>query len=174
LPGLRATDHQRLTLDRSDMSPIQKLTEIRQSWHSTRRDRLAQYRATMIQVEALRVEVSTLEAEIRRTEQSDLAPAYKDARIRGLASRAAESYGRMLSLLRLASETYPAILNEPLDIPHSFTQEERQRLIYLPERPPALGRREVGMFLITGAGFLLGAILLTKLYSTVVVFLAFR
>jgi hypothetical protein len=156
------------------MSPLQKLTEMKQSWHCDRRDRLARYRATMIQVEALRVEVSALEAEIRRTEQSNVAPAYKDARIRGLASRAAESYGRMLSLLREAAETYPAILNEPLEIPHSFTPEERERLIHLPERPPGLGRREVGLFFFTGVGFLLGAILLTKLYSAVVVFIAFR
>src|ERR671938_59109 len=111
------------------MSPLQKLTEIRQSWHSHTRDRLAEYAATMTQVEALRVEVSALEAEIRRTERSSLPAAHKDARIRGLASRAAESYGRMLSLLREAADTYPAIVTQPLEIPHSFSRRDREQWI---------------------------------------------
>jgi len=113
----------------------------------------------MTQVEALRVEVSALEAEIRRTEHSTLAGAHKDARIRGLASRAAESYGRMLSLLREAADTYPAILTEPLDIPHSFSRRERERLIELPECPPGPGRRDIGVFIAIGVTFVLVAML---------------
>ena len=38
------------------MSPIQKLTEIKKSWHGHTQDRLARYVATMTQVEALRVD----------------------------------------------------------------------------------------------------------------------
>src|SRR2546421_11823135 len=124
------------------MSPLQKLTEIKQGWRSHTQERLARYAATMTQVEALRVEVSALEAEIRRTERSNLAAAHKNARVQGLASRAAESYGRMLSLLREAADTYPAILAEPLEIPHSFSRQEREQLIHLPEHPPRLGRRD--------------------------------
>src|SRR5438034_11802687 len=95
------------------ISPLQKLVEFQQSWHSHTRDRAARYAATMTQVEALRVELSALEAEIRRTHRSGLAPAHRAARIRGLASRAAESYGRMLALLREAAVISPAVLTEP-------------------------------------------------------------
>jgi hypothetical protein len=152
------------------MSPVQKLTEIRQSWQRHTRDRLHRYAAMMTQVEALRVEVSSLEAEIRRTERSSLTPVHKDARIRGLASRSAESYGRMLSLLREAAEIYPSIVAEPLDIPHSFSRRERAELIQLPERPPGLGRREVSVFLLIGIAALLAGILLTQLYPVLVPF----
>lgn len=150
------------------MSPLVKLTEIRQNWQSHTRDRMQRYAATMTQVEALRVEVSALEAEIRRTERSSVPPAYKDARIRGLASRSAESYGRMLSLLREAADTYPAVVAQPLDIPHSFSQQERAELIQLPERPPALGRREVSIFILIGIGVLLAGIVLSRLYPVLV------
>ena len=150
------------------MSPIQKLTEIKKSWHGHTQDRLARYVALMTQVEALRVEVSALEAEIRRTERSTLAAAHKDARIRGLASRAAESYGRMLSLLREAADTYPAILTEPLDIPHSFSRRERERLIELLECPPGPGRRDIGVFIAIGVTFVLVAMLLSRLHPVVI------
>jgi hypothetical protein len=150
------------------MTPLQKLVAFRQSWHSHTRDRAARYAATMTQVEALRVEVSALEAEIRRTERSTLAPAHKDARIRGLASRAAESYGRMLSLLREAADIYPAVLTEPLDIPHRFSEEERRHLVRLPERPPSLVRLELGVVVAAGVAFVLAAILLSKLYPVIV------
>jgi hypothetical protein len=150
------------------MIPIQKLTEIKKSWHGHTRDRLARYVATMTKVEALRVEVSTLEAEIRRTEQSSLPMAHKDARIRGLASRAAESYGRMLSLLREAADTYPAIITQPLEIPHSFSRREREQWIELPERPPGPSRRDIGLFIAIGVGFVFVAILLSKIYPVVV------
>ena len=149
------------------MSPLQKLSEIRQSWYCHHRDRMDRYAATMTQVEALRVEVSALEAEIRRTERSSLAPAHKAARIRGLAIRAAESYGRMLCLLREAADIYPAVLNRPLNIPHSFSQREREQLIHLPERPPSCGHREVGVLVAIGAGFILAAMLLSELYSAI-------
>jgi hypothetical protein len=149
------------------MSPIQKLTEIKKSWHGHTQDRLARYVATMTQVEALRVEVSALEAEIRRTERSTLTAAHKHARICGLASRAAESYGRMLSLLREAADTYPAILIEPLDIPHSFSRRERERLIELPECPPGPGRWDIGVVVAIAVGFVLIAILLSTLYPIV-------
>jgi hypothetical protein len=149
------------------MSPIQKLTEIKKSWRGHTRDRLARYVATMTQVEALRVEVSALEAEIRRTERSSLPAAHKDARIRGLASRAAESYGQMLSLLREAAETYPTIITQPLEIPHSFSRREREEWIELPERPPSPGRRDIGLFIALGVGFFFLAILLSKLYPVV-------
>jgi hypothetical protein len=150
------------------MSPLQILTEIRQSWQSHARDRLQRYTATMTQVEALRVEVSALEAEIRRTEHASISPAYKDARIRGLAIRSAESYGRMLSLLREAADIYPSVVAQPFDIPHSFSRQERAELIQLPERPPGLGRRELSIFLLIGAGVLLAGILLTRLYPVLV------
>src|SRR6266849_3401974 len=101
----------------NSMSPIQRLSQIKENLRSHTRDRYARYAAMLTQVEALRVEVSALEAEIRRTERSSLMPAHKDARIRGLASRAAESYGRMLCLLREAADIYPAVLTELLDIP---------------------------------------------------------
>ena len=149
------------------MSPIQKLTEIQKNWRGHTQDRLARYVATMTQVEALRVEVSALEAEIRRTERSTLASAHKDARIRGLASRAAESYGRMLSLLREAADIYPAILTEPLEIPHSFSRREREQLIELPEYRPEPGRRDLGAFIAIGVGFVLIAMLLSELYPAV-------
>jgi len=156
------------TLGRDDtMSPIQKLTEIQKNWRGHTQDRLARYVAAMTQVEALRVEVSALEAEIRRTERSTLASAHKDARIRGLASRAAESYGRMLSLLREAADIYPAILTEPLEIPHSFSRREREQLIELPEYRPEPGRRDIGAFIAIGVGFVLIAMLLSKLYPVV-------
>src|SRR3954466_16266650 len=125
------------------MSPLRKMTEIRQSWRSHARDSLRRYAATMTRVEALRVEVSTLEAEIRRTEGSSLPRAHKDARIRGLASRASESYGQMLSLLREAADMYPAFAAEPLDIPHSSPRRERERQVRLPERPSRIGLRDV-------------------------------
>jgi hypothetical protein len=150
------------------MSPLQKLVEFRQSWHSHTRDRAARYAATMTQVEALRVEVSALEAEIRRTERSGLTPAHKDARIRGLASRAAESYGRILSLLREAADIYPAVLTEPLDIPHRFSEKERRQLIQLPERPPSLGRLEIGVLVAAGVAFVVAAMLLSKLYPVII------
>src|SRR5207249_2637716 len=130
------------------MSPLQRLAELRQSWQSHTQDSLSRYKATMTQVEALRVEVSSLEAEIRRTEQSALPRAHKDARIRGLASRAAESYGRMLSLLREAAESYPALITQPLEIPHSFSRRERERQVRLPERPTHIGTRDVSIFLV--------------------------
>ncbi len=149
------------------MSPLEKLTEIQHNWHSHTRDRMARYAATMTQVEALRVEVSALEAEIRRTERSSLGTAHKDARIRGLASRAAESYGRMLSLLREAAESYPAILIEPLEIPHTFSRRERELLIELPERPPSLVCRDVGVVIALGVAFVLCAMLLSKLYPVI-------
>ena len=151
------------------MSPIHKLTEFKQSWSGHTRDRLARYAATMTQVEALRVEVSALEAEIRRTERSALAPAHKDARIRGLASRAAESYGRMLSLLREAADTYPAVVTHPFDIPHTFSRREREQLIELPERPPGPGRRDIRMFVVIGIGFVFLAIVLSRLYPAALV-----
>lgn len=154
--------------DQTKMSPLQKFVEIRQSWHSHTQDRLARYAATMTQVEALRVEVSALEAEIRRTERSDLPAAHKDARIRGLASRAAESYGCMLSLLREAADIYPALVTAPLEIPHSFSRQERERLISLPERPPSRSRREVGVLIAIGAAFLLVVILMSMLFPVVI------
>jgi hypothetical protein len=150
------------------MSTLLRLTEIKQGWQSHTRACLLKYTATMTQVEALRVEVSALEAEIRRTERSSLSQAHKDARIRGLASRAAESYGRMLSLLREAAESYPAVVAQPLDIPHSFTRRERAELIHLPERPPRLGRREVSIFILIGVAVLLAGILLSRLYPILV------
>lgn len=146
------------------MSPLQKLTDFKKSWHGHTRDRFARYVAIMTQVEALRVEVSTLEAEIRRTERSALPSAHKDARIRGLASRAAESYGRMLSLLREAADTYPAIITQPLDIPHSFSRREREKWVELPERPPGPGRRDIGLFIAIGIAFVFIAILLSGLH----------
>jgi hypothetical protein len=121
----------------------------------------------MTQVEALRVEVSALEVEIRRTERSGLPPAYKNARIRGLASRASESYGQMLSLLRQAADVYPAVLIQPLDIPHSFTRREREDLIHIPERPPSLGRREVVVFIAIGVGLVVIGMLLSRLYPSI-------
>jgi|SRR6266542_1872763 hypothetical protein len=149
------------------MSPLQRLTEIKQSWRSHTRDCLSRYTATMTRVEALRVEVSTLEAEIRRTECSSLPRAHKDARIRGLASRASESYGQMLSLLREAAEIYPAIVAEPLDIPHSFSRRERERQVRLPERPSRIGLRDVSVFMVICLGFTLAAMMLSKLYPVV-------
>jgi hypothetical protein len=156
------------------MSSIQKLTAIKKSWHGHTQDRLARYVATMTQVEALRVEVSALEAEIRRTERSTLTAAHKVARVRGLASRAAESYGRMLSLLREAADTYPALVIEPLEIPHSFSRRERERLIELPECPPGPGRRDVGTFVAIGVGFVLIVMLLSTLYPVVMTLPALR
>lgn len=156
------------------MSPFQRLTEIKKSWDGHTQDRLDQYVATLTQVEALRVEVSELEAEIRRTERSSLAAAHKHARIRGLASRSAESYGRMLFLLREAAETYPAIINSPLDIPHSFSRRERERLIELPERPPAAGRRDLTVVITLGIVFFVVAILLNGLYPVVAALPSFR
>ena len=149
------------------MSPIRTLSEILERWNNHTRDRCSRYAALLTQVEALRVEVSVLEAEIRRTERSSLTAAHKAARIRGLASRSAESYGRMLSLLREAAEIYPAIVASPLDIPHTFTRKERERLIHLPERPAALGRRDLGVFLAIAVGFVLGTMLLSELYPAV-------
>jgi hypothetical protein len=152
------------------MSPLHKLTEMRQSWHTHTRDCLTRYAATMTKVEALRVEVSALEAEIRQTEGSGLARAHKDARIRGLASRAAESYGRMLSLLREAAEIYPAIVAEPLDIPHSFSPGEREQLVELPEHPPRLARRDLGFLVALGVRFVLAVMLLSTLYLVMLSF----
>lgn len=146
------------------MTPLQRLTEFKKSWHGHTRDRFARYVAIMTQVEALRVEVSTLEAEIRRTERSSLPGAHKDARIRGLASRAAESYGRMLSLLREAADTYPAVITRPLDIPHSFSRREREKWVDLPERPPGPGQRDIGLFIAIGVAFVFIAILLSGLH----------
>jgi hypothetical protein len=150
------------------MSPLQKLAELRERWQTHTQDCLSRYAATMTQVEALRVEVSALEAEIRRTERSELPRAHKDARIRGLASRAAESYGRMLSLLREAAETYPALVTQPLEIPHSFSRRERERQVRLPERPTRIGTRDVSIFLVICLAFTLTAMLLSKLYPVVV------
>lgn len=149
------------------MIPLHKLTKFKKSWRGHTQDRLDRYVAILTQVEALRVEVSALEAEIRRTERSSLAAAHKDARIRGLASRAAESYGRMLSLLHEAADTYPAVITAPLDIPHSFSRRERERLIELPECPPGPGRRDIGMFIALGIAFVFIAMLLSKLYPIV-------
>jgi hypothetical protein len=146
------------------MSPLQKLVEIKQNWQSHTKSSVARYAAMMTQVEALRVEVSALEVEIRRTEQSALPPAHKNARIRGLASRAAESYGLMLSILRQAADVYPAVLTQPMEIPHTFTRRERERLIHLPERPPALNRREIGILIAIGVGLVLAAVLLSELF----------
>jgi hypothetical protein len=146
------------------MSPLQKLVEIKQSWASHTRNSMHRYEAMMTQVEALRVEVSALEMEIRRTERSDLPPAHKTARIRGLASRASESYGQMLCVLRQAADIYPAILTRPLDVPHTFSQRERESLIYLPERPPTFNRREVGVFVAIGVALLMAAMLLSELF----------
>jgi hypothetical protein len=146
------------------MSPLQRLEEIKQNWRSHTENRLHQYAATMRQVEALRVEVSALEVEIRRTECSSLPPAYKDARIRGLASRSAESYGRMLSLLREAADNYPSIVAQPLDIPHTYSQREREQIIQLPERPPRVGRRDLNLVLMVSVGFVLLVMLLSELY----------
>jgi len=156
------------------MSPIQRLSQFRESLRSHERDRYARYRTILTQVEALRVEVSALEAEIRRTEQASLPAAHKAARVRGLASRASESYGRMLSLLREAAETYPALLTRPLDVPHSFTPAQRERLIDLPERPPALPRRDLGIFIAIAVLFFLGSILLSELYPAAVGLPAFH
>src|SRR5688500_10132324 len=103
------------------MSPLRKLAEIKRSWDCHTRDSVARYAAMMTMVEALRVEVSALEVEIRRTERSNLPPAYKNARIRGLASRSSESYGQMLSLMRQAADVYPAVVTQPLDVPHTFS-----------------------------------------------------
>jgi hypothetical protein len=150
------------------MTPIRKLSQITESLRSHTQDRLVHYTALLTQVEALRVEVSALEAEIRRTERSSLPAAHKAARIRGLASRSSESYGRMLSLLRQAADVYPAVLVQPLDIPHSFTPSQREQLIDLPERPPALPRRDLGIFIALGVAFFLGTILLSELYPAVV------
>ena len=150
------------------MTPIRKLSQIKESLRSHTRDRFARYAALLTQVEALRVEVSALETEIRRTERSSLPAAYKAARIRGLASRSAESYGRMLSLLREAADVYPAVLTHPLDIPHTFTQTQRERLIDLPERPPPLPRRDLGIFIGLGVAFFLGTVLLSEFYPAVV------
>jgi hypothetical protein len=150
------------------MSPLQTIRAIRQHWHNHTQDRLERYAALMRQVEALRVEVSALEAEIRRTERSAYSHAYKDARIRGLASRSAESYGRMLSLLREAADNYPPVVAQPLDIPHSFTRREREAMIQLPERPPSVGRRDLGLVLAISVGFVLLGILLSELYPALV------
>jgi hypothetical protein len=150
------------------MSPIGKLSLFKESWNSHMRDRYARYAALLTQVEALRVEVSVLEAEIRRTERSLLPAAHKAARVRGLASRSAESYGRMLSLLREAADVYPAVLTQPLDIPHSFSTREREHLIDLPERPPSVPRRDLGIFIALGVAFFLGTVLLSELYPAVV------
>jgi hypothetical protein len=150
------------------MSPIQRLSQMKRDWSSHTRDRYARYAAMLTQVEALRVEVSALEAEIRRTERASLSAAHKAARIRGLASRSAESYGRMLSLLREAADTYPAVLTQPLDIPHTFTPLQRERLIDLPERPPALPRRDRGLLIALCVAFFLGTVLLSELYPAVV------
>jgi hypothetical protein len=156
--------HHRATLSRTPMSPLQKLVAIKKNWESYTRSSLRRYEAMMTQVEALRVEVSALEMEIRRTESSDLPPAHKNARIRGLASRASESYGQMLCVLRQAGEAYPALLNRPLEIPHTFSRRERERLIYLPERPPAFDRREVGVIIAMGAGLVMTAMLLSEFF----------
>jgi hypothetical protein len=146
------------------MTALQKLVEIKQNWESHTRSSLRRYEAMMTQVEALRVEVSALEVEIRRTERSDLPPAHKNARIRGLASRASESYGQMLCVLRQAAEVYPALLTRPLDVPHTFSRRERERLIYLPERPPAFNRREVGVMVAIGAGLVMAAMLFSEVF----------
>jgi hypothetical protein len=74
----------------------------------------------------------------------------------------------MLSLLRQAAEVYPAVLTQPLDIPHSFTPGQRARLIELPERPPSLPRRDLGIFIALGVAFFLGTVLLSELYPAVV------
>jgi hypothetical protein len=150
------------------MSPIQRLARIKENLESHTRDRFVRYAALLTQVEALRVEVSALEAEIRHTERSSLPTAHKAARIRGLASRSAESYGRMLSLLREAAEIYPAVLTQPLDIPHTFTPQQRERLIDLPERPPPVPRRDLGIFIALGVAFFLGTVLLSELYPAAV------
>jgi hypothetical protein len=146
------------------MSPLQKLVEIKQNWDCYTRNSVDRYAAMMTQVEAMRVEVSALEMEIRRTERSNLPPAHKNARIRGLASRASETYGQMLSVLRQAADVYPAVLTRPMDIPHTFTRRERERIIYLPERPPALNRREIGVLIAIGTGLVLAAILLSEFF----------
>jgi hypothetical protein len=145
------------------MSPLEKLAEMRRSWRSHTRESIERYTTIMTQVEALRVEVCALEAEIRRTERSNLPEGHKSARIRGLASRAAESYGYMLSLMRQAADVYPAIVTERLEIPHTFTRRERERFVYLPERPPSLRRREVGGLLAIGIVLALAAMLLSEL-----------
>jgi hypothetical protein len=146
------------------MSPLQKLQEIKQNWQSHSQIRLQRYAAMMRQVEALRVEVSALEAEIRRTESSSLSPAHKDARIRGLASRSAETYGRMLSLMREAADNYPSFVAQPLDIPHTYSRREREQLIQLPERPPRVGRRDLSLVLVVSVCFALLAMMLSELY----------
>jgi hypothetical protein len=146
------------------MSPLQKLVAIKRSWDNHTRDAVARYAAMMTMVEALRVEVSALEVEIRRTEQSDLPPAHKNARIRGLASRSSESYGQMLSLMRQAADVYPAVVTHQMEIPHRFSRRERERLIHIPERPPALNRREVGVLVAIGTLLLMAAVLLSELF----------
>ena len=73
----------------------------------------------------------------------------------------------MLSLLREAADIYPAILTEPLEIPHSFSRREREQLIELPEYRPEPGRRDIGAFIAIGVGFVLIAMLLSKLYPVV-------
>ena len=80
------------------------------------------------------------------------------------ASRSSESYGQMLSLMRQAADVYPAIVTQPMDIPHTFSKRERERLIHLPERPPALTRREVGVLIVIGSVLVMAAILLSKLF----------
>jgi hypothetical protein len=151
--------------------PLQRLVAIKQDWENHSRRAVDRYAALMTQVEALRVEVSALEVEIRRTEGSDMPPAQKNARVRGLASRASESYGHMLSLMRQAAEIYPAVLTRPLDIPHTFSRRDRERLIDLPERPPSLSRREIGRMILVALAvvlvlFLLGRLLLVPLPPT--------
>lgn len=146
------------------MSPLQKLVEFKQNWDSHTRSSMHRYEAMMTQVEALRVEVSALEVEIRRTERSDLPPAHKNARIRGLASRASESYGQMLCVLRQAADVYPALMTRPLDIPTTFSQRERERIIYLPERPPLFHRREAGIMVAIAAVLVVAAMLISELF----------
>jgi hypothetical protein len=70
----------------------------------------------------------------------------------------------MLCVLRQAADVYPAILTRPLDVPHTFSRRERERLIHLPERPPAFNRHEVGIIIAIGAGLVMAAMLFSELF----------